>query len=315
MIITTTLINIASAAADTFPILPLEFRQKRVLEIQDQIEKRWAKLKKTKESFVPYQKKSEAEIRKEFSQLQQLRQNLWYRNPQGSPHVCQEDYMIDQTLLEKGYYRTINNIAFAYNCTDATYNASTILLNNHHFIALMEPLKEFLPLFFKLLINHEVSILVRLKPEEEYTDKGTINYWKDKLIQGQRDDLISLNISKENWPVAPVQIPYFYTNSWQDDQGMKVEELYDLVQKVRRTYKEAKLAGPIACHCASGVGRTGAFIAAYVLADLLDQSENEQVSIEEIVLKLSLQRPNLMGTAEQYLLLYRFVTYYLQQQN
>ena len=56
-------------------------------------------------------------------------------------------------------------------------------------------------------------------------------------------------------------------------------------------------------------------IAAYVLADLLDQSENEQVSIEEIVLMLSIQRPNLMGTAEQYLLLYQFVTHYLQQQN
>jgi len=102
MIITTTLINIASAAADIFPILPLELRQKRVLEIQGQIDKRWANLKKIKGSFAPYQKKSEEEIRKEFSQIQQLRQNLWYRNPQGSPHVCQEDYMIDQTLLEKG---------------------------------------------------------------------------------------------------------------------------------------------------------------------------------------------------------------------
>jgi len=315
MIITTTLINIASAAADIFPILPLELRQKRVLEIQGQIDKRWANLKKIKGSFAPYQKKSEEEIRKEFSQIQQLRQNLWYRNPQGSPHVCQEDYMIDQTLLEKGYYRTINNIAFAYNCTDATYNASTILINNHHFIALMEPLEDFVSLFFKLLINHEVSILVRLKPEEEYTDKGTINYWKDKITKGQGGDLISLDVSKESWPVKPVQIPYFYTNSWQDDQGMMVEELYDLVQKVRRTYKETKVKGPIACHCASGVGRTGTFIAAYVLADLLDQSENEQVSIEEIVLMLSIQRPNLMGTAEQYLLLYQFVTHYLQQQN
>lgn len=316
MVTTTLLLNtVSSFSSYTFPILPLEFRQKRVLEIQDQIERRWAKLRKIKRSFALYQKKSEEEIREEFSQIQQVRQNLWYRNPQDSPHVCQEDYMIDQTLLEKGYYRTINNIAFAYNCTDATYNASTVLLNNHHFIALMEPLAELVPLFFKLLINHQASILVRLKPEEEYVDKGTINYWQGKLTKKKDFDLINLDVSMENWAVKPVQIPYFYTNSWQDDQGTKVEELYDLVQKVRRTYKEVKVKGPIACHCASGVGRTGAFIAAYVLADLLDQSEDKQISIEEIVLKLSLQRPNLMGTAEQYLLLYRFVTYYLHQQN
>ncbi len=69
MITATTLVNIASATADIFPILPLEFRQKRVLEIQNQIVKRWAKLKKIKGSFAPYQKKSEEEIRKEFSQI------------------------------------------------------------------------------------------------------------------------------------------------------------------------------------------------------------------------------------------------------
>ncbi len=314
MFITTMSINVASAA-HTFPILPLEFRQQRVLEIQNQFEKRWAKLKGIKASFAPYQQKSDKEIREEFQKIQQLRHSLWYRNPEGSPHVCQEDYMIDQTLLEKGYYRTINNIAFTYNCTDATYNASTILLNDHHFIALMEPLEDLIPLFFKLLINHDVSILVRLKPEEEYVDKGTINYWQGRITKGQESDLISLDVSKEHWAVKPISIPYFYTNSWQDDQGMKIEELYDLVQKVRLAYKSTGVTGPIACHCASGVGRTGTFIAAYVLADLLDKLPKEKISIEEIVLKLSLQRPNLMGTAEQYLLLYKFVTYYHQQQN
>ena len=109
-----------------------------------------------------------------------------------------------------------------------------------------------------------------------------------------------------------IHIPYHYTDKWEDNKGVDVKELYRLVQEVRQTYATSDKERPIACHCASGVGRTGTFIAAFVLAEIIDQSKGEVVpSIEEIVMKLSIQRPNLMGTAEQYLLLYHFVDYYL----
>jgi len=113
-----------------------------------------------------------------------------------------------------------------------------------------------------------------------------------------------------------VYIPYCYTDEWTDNEGMRVEELYRLVQEVRAIYRLSDKERPIACHCASGVGRTGTFIAAFVLAELLDRSRDvSSLSIEEIVLKLSIQRPNLVGTKEQYLLIYRFADYYFDQMN
>lgn len=44
---------------------------------------------------------------------------------------------------------------------------------------------------------------------------------------------------------------------------------------------------------------------------MLDQVKESVPSIEEIVLRLSIPRPNLMGIPEQYLTLYQFVDYYL----
>jgi len=43
---------------------------------------------------------------------------------------------------------------------------------------------------------------------------------------------------------------------------------------------------------------------------MIDKMQASTISIEEIVLKLSLQRPNMVANAEQYIVLYRFVDYH-----
>ena len=305
--------QVNAMANANFPALPLETRQKHKEEVHTELTKRWQKVLQKKNYFAPYKKKSDQEILKEFQELQLFRQHLWYSNPGKSPHICQEDYMVAQCLLEKSYYRTLNNIAFAYNCTDCTYNASTVLIEGYHFIALQEPSEKILNLFFKFLINHQVGILVRVKPNHEFSKKHSVRYWKGRLTKNS--NITSLNVMPAEETVdqsEPICVSYCYTDQWEDNKGVDVKELYRLVQEVRQTHITSNKEGPIACHCASGVGRTGTFIAAFVLAEKIDQSHGEYIpSIEEIVIKLSIQRPNLMGTDEQYLLLYRFVDYYL----
>jgi len=195
--------------------------------------------------------------------------------------------------------------AFDYNCIDHTYNASNLFVDGYHFIALEEPMLETLDAFFTLLINQSVKVLVRLKPEGEYASRGSISYWKNLLVQSSGYELIFLSYTHS--------IPYCYTNQWMDNQPIELPILYDLVQQVRKAYADQGEDGPIACHCSAGVGRTGTFIAAYVLANLLDSLDPSQISIEEIILKLSVQRPHMVSTAEQYLTLYEFVDYYLEQ--
>jgi protein tyrosine phosphatase len=306
--------NKALAQQIIFPTLPLEIQQENLNNIAQNIDQRWTKLKQKKPSFAPYNnKKSDVEIRKEFEELDRIRQALWYLKPESSPLISNVDFMIAQDILEKGYYRRADNIAFAYNRTDGSYNASTILINGLRFIALQEPSSQSINLFFKLLINHRTSILVRLKPQNEFKQAGSIKYWENKLIKDDKAGVKLLASDDEALrPATPTAIPYFFTEMWKDDNALDIKELYNLLQSVRNAYHGLKDRGPIAIHCASGVGRTGAFIAAYTIVEMLDKhSDPSDISIEEIVLTLALQRHNLVATAEQYIMLYRFIDYYL----
>lgn len=282
--------------------------------IEKEVEKRWTKVKKSKKNFAPYSnKKSKKEISKEFKKLKQFRKKLWYRKPDKSSSPRNKDYLIPEAT-KKNKYNAISSIhsPFAYNCASYNYNASHILIDDLHFIATQGPSGKNLPTFFQILIENNVKILVRLKPEKEYLKSKSSFYWTNYLIEGSECSFILPQIPQQT-PLKKSAIPYFYTNTWEDNQAIDVKELYTLVESVRKKYNSVNKKGPIACHCAAGVGRAGTFIAAYVLAHKLDSMNPKKLSIEEVVLKLSIQRPLMVSVTEQYSLLYEFVDYFLKQ--
>lgn len=293
-----------------FGNLPKGFRQ-NLLEVNEKIEKRWDAVKHAIGTFTPYGEKSDKEIIEEYERLDHFRKYIWHVDPEKSQIVNNPDYKMATHLLGIAtFVKSQHLLAFDYNCVTNYYNASTILINGQHFIALEEPMIGTVHAFFSLLISQNVSVLVRLKPEGEYRSRGSINYWEDCIAQGFFYPLIRLSQIDES---PTYEIPYCYTNEWIDNKQIDLNTLYDLVQTVRKAYADQGELGPIACHCSGGIGRTGAFIAAYTLANLLDEIDPNEISIQEIILKLSVQRPHMLANAEQYLTLYQFVKYYLKQ--
>lgn len=294
----------AVMASSTF-----EDRQNSFLEVEKGIELRWEKVKEAKKVFARYEKKSAEEIIKEYKELNKFRNQLWFSNPEDRLSPANPDY-IKATITNKVPSRS-RFVAFDYNCLDKFYNASTIFIYGHHFIALREPYPTSLDEFFRVLMNQEVSVLVRLNPEEEYFKRHNFYYWKEYIVKELNYSSIQPKVMEEEGVKVGLPIPYFYTDEWQDHKSVSVSELYRLVQEVRGAYEKIQNPGPIACHCKAGVGRTGTFIAAYVLANLLDILDPSEISIEAIVLKLSIQRTTMVGWDKQYLSLYEFCDYYL----
>lgn len=298
--------------------LPFAYREEQFQATERAFEQRWNLFIKGKQfkNYVP--KQTAANIAEEFKHLQTLRLQTYFTDPKAPHLISKTEYMIAQDLLEKGFFRAPNTVAFQYNRTDPTYNSSTIVLNGFRFLALEGPRTEHLRNFFTLLQNHQITQLVRLTAAKENGESKTYPYWQNNLKRDEKSGDMFLRIPQYNNNV-PYKIRYYAMNNWQDQKGISAQALLNLILKVRKHYEPT--TGLLATHCASGVGRTGTFLAGYVLLDEIDKQmargvkpEHINLSIEKIVLQLSLQRPYMVTKGSQYESLYRLVDLYLSMQ-
>ncbi|MCP5492636.1 MAG: dual specificity protein phosphatase family protein [Chlamydiales bacterium] len=250
--------------------------------------------------------KSEEAILAEFKSLNKKRKAIWEHS----------DFNGNPGLIANKFYRRDDSIAFAYNSVSPHYNASLVSLDYKRFLALEAPFEHNVRHFFDILIQYNVTDLVRLTPVSDDSDIQYDTpikchpYWEEQAVGlTEQSSILSLNSQP---------IRYYVMEDWVDGKGMSAKRLLNLINCVRSQQSNNSV---IACHCCAGVGRTGTFIAAYLLLDQADEQisqgippEDVQISVEDVVMQLSMQRRCCVATKSQYLTLYRILDQYLVKQ-
>jgi len=303
----------------TFPSLPLQSRENHFQSVEKGFEERANLFLKGKQFHNWRPNKPIAEIKEEFKQIQEWRNHAWYSDITNQYLVSRTDFMVAQSLLERGHFLRPHLIAFQYNVTDPNYNSSTIVLNGQRFLALEAPRPNMVPHFFRLLQNHLVTQVVRLTPSTENGYFKSSPYWESRTQENPKAPekfLVLPRDRKSEGQEQGYKIRYYAIDSWRDNRGVSPKILLNLIQEVRQHYDSK---GLLACHCAAGVGRTGTFIAAFLLVQEVDRQlaagvpvDALDVSIEKVVMQLSLQRPHMVAREAQYETLYRLLDTYIQ---
>lgn len=293
------------------PTLPQQYLATHFQTVQQSFQQRAILFLKGR-PFKPWQaNKPRKDILAEFDELNEWRFYAWYVDPKATTLVSRADFMVAQNLLEKGLYRKPAFLAFQYNQSDSHYNSSTIVLNQYKFLAMETPTSKTIQHFFLLLQNYRITQLVALSSPEE----PGYAYWIDNLKTDSKRHDTYLNIPQPSNPI-PYPVLYYHINHWSDNQSIHPAELLNLIKKVQKSYDPN---GLLACHSYYGAGSIGTFLAGFLLISDIDKQiasgvspKSIKISIENIVMQLSLQRAYMVRKPEQYVTLYRLVDLYLR---
>lgn len=285
---------------------------------EQEFNKRWEIFAHDKK-FCKYTRHfDEQNILQEFKELHQQRERLYYEEPLAKSLKSNPGYERSQILLEQGLYKAPHLIAFEYNVSHQSYNSSNITLNSYKFLALEGPQQvAHVNNFLTVLIDYNVQKLVRLTADFENGIFKSQNYWQNNIITDTQDhQYITIKVKAEKRDLS-YKLPYYTIDNWEDNKGIDPDVLLNMLYAVRENFSTDDL---IAVHCCAGVGRTGTFIAGFTLLEDIDKQlqngvdkDNLNLSIQELVYKLSIQRAYLVGQPEQYLTLHKMVNLYLDQ--
>ena len=155
----------------------------------------------------------------------------------------------------------------------------------------------------KYMKNYQINII-----EEGYFNK-------DKDIIIRRFQLINKIKKKISQYVTQIHL-----TSWEDHTALSVN-YFDKIIKIIDLLKDNKNNAPIVVHCSAGVGRTGTFISLYNLYhEIMQQifvTKNEVIafSIFNLVRKIKELRMHMVENEDQYVFLYYFVDFLLNNYN
>ncbi|XP_040568468.1 receptor-type tyrosine-protein phosphatase C [Lepeophtheirus salmonis] len=215
------------------------------------------------------------------------------------------------------------------------YNSSCPPLKCRNYIAAQGPGVATTPLFWEMIWQHNVRIIVMLTNCVEGYGFNAVKcsmYWphlvgaerKFHNVQVQLYDVqeapdytirkfdVSNVSSTSSGNREIVQIQY---NAWPDRTAPSdPKDLIQLIQVTRALttmYNNTDYPGPILVHCSAGVGRSGTYIAVDQLTRMIDCDKNSKIDIFHSVYQLRRDRRHMVQTLSQYAYVYKCVLTYL----
>lgn len=280
-----------------------------------EFEKRWERFRTGKVfcRWTPH--RPQQEIEEEFQRIFEERTLAWYASLKDPVREVHPDFAIAEELIAGDHVRVPNCVAFDYNKSCNYYNSSNINIEGLRFLAMEGTRSKDESGFFRLLLNSHASRLIRLTPSYDGAQKKCHPYWEGRMVMLSHGKWV-LSVPRRD--SFSVDLPYYVCDEWVDNQGTQPEILCNLIEQVREGYQPGE--DLIAVHCSAGVGRTGTFIAAFALIQMAEEQLNlgrqlgeVELSIQEVVSKLSLQRFHMVGQKAQYVLLYRLLDLYFER--
>uniref|UniRef100_A0A8R1XMG4 Protein-tyrosine-phosphatase n=2 Tax=Onchocerca TaxID=6281 RepID=A0A8R1XMG4_ONCVO len=180
------------------------------------------------------------------------------------------------------------------------------------YIATQGPIPHTVNDFWRMIWEHESSIIVMLVRAMETSREKYYEYWPTEL-GAQFGYLVVEPIAEYNMSQYVLRefritdtesgqtktLRHFQYVEWPDHCPPKSAELFiDFIHQVHRTKTQFGVDGPITVHCSTGAGRTGVFIA---LSIIIDRMKLEHVvDVFTTVKLLRTERQNMVQDKEQY---------------
>ncbi|XP_067679322.1 tyrosine-protein phosphatase Lar-like isoform X10 [Haliotis asinina] len=191
------------------------------------------------------------------------------------------------------------------------------------YIATQGPLAETTEDFWRMLWEHNSTIIVMLTKLREMGREKCHQYWPSERSARYQyfvvDPMTEYNMPQyilREFKVTDARdgqsrtIRQFQFTDW-PEQGVPKsgEGFIDFIGQVHKTKEQFGQEGPITVHCSAGVGRTGVFI---TLSIVLERMRYEGVvDMFQTVKMLRTQRPAMVQTEDQYQFNYRAALEYL----
>ncbi|XP_021105540.1 receptor-type tyrosine-protein phosphatase F isoform X13 [Heterocephalus glaber] len=191
------------------------------------------------------------------------------------------------------------------------------------YIATQGPLAESTEDFWRMLWEHNSTIIVMLTKLREMGREKCHQYWPAGRSARYQyfvvDPMAEYNMPQyilREFKVTDARdgqsrtIRQFQFTDWPEQGVPKTGEGFiDFIGQVHKTKEQFGQDGPITVHCSAGVGRTGVFI---TLSIVLERMRYEGVvDMFQTVKTLRTQRPAMVQTEDQYQLCYRAALEYL----